>query len=232
MSNGFLPDRPQITVLGPWLVSSTMVFLCAGVLIAALLPQTRPSADQFGAESIITFAEFAMADPSIQQPAADSQPYVPTPDEAPDAPHAPDAEADRAEPTPTVGTPSAPADTRTEQVAGQPAENASAPEIGNTDDAERRIAAWQHAVFAHIARFKTYPEAARKLRSAGEALTLFTIDRTGTLRDARIEKSSGTTILDDAALAVLRHASPLPRPPADIDGEAIRLLLPMRYQVK
>lgn len=141
-------------------------------------------------------------------------------------------EAAEARPQMVHSEASAASDAAIEQRAEAPQETAAAPEIGNSAEAARRIEAWQKAIFAHIGRFKTYPEVARKRRIKGDIVVAFVLDRSGTVSDVRIATSSGETILDQAAIEVLRHASPLPTPPQDLRGESIELLLPMRYQLR
>ena len=119
-----------------------------------------------------------------------------------------------------------------EQRAEAPAEKAAAPDVGNAKNAERRINAWQKAVFAHIGRFKTYPEEARKKHIKGDIVLAFVLDRKGGVSGVRVETGSGYPMLDQAALAVLSRAAPLPPPPREVGGETVELLLPMRYQLR
>ncbi|MGE0226447.1 MAG: hypothetical protein AB7F35_13810, partial [Acetobacteraceae bacterium] len=51
-----------------------------------------------------------------------------------------------------------------EQEGEPPKEAVTAPEHGNSRDAARRIEAWQRAIFAHIGRYKVYPDEARRKR--------------------------------------------------------------------
>jgi protein TonB len=127
---------------------------------------------------------------------------------------------------------SAAADSSPEQRAEQPEERTSAPDHGNAQAADRRIEAWQRAMFAHIGRFKTYPDEARKRNIRGEIVVAFGLDRTGRVTSVRVATTSGSPALDKAALEVLWHASPLPPPPADVRGDVVELLLPMRYQLR
>ena len=54
-------------------------------------------------------------------------------------------------------------------------ETAKAPEEGNSAEAQRRIEAWQRQIFAHIVRFKRYPEEGRAKRLNGETLVAFSL---------------------------------------------------------
>lgn len=62
----------------------------------------------------------------------------------------------------------------------------------------------------HLMRFKRYPAQARQSRLEGTARLNFRIDETGNIVNVRIERSSGHQILDDAALEMVRRASPFP----------------------
>lgn len=112
------------------------------------------------------------------------------------------------------------------------ADRSVAPEQGNERDAARRLEAWHRAVFGHILAFKTYPEASRHRSSAGEVLLHFSVGRDGAVQVAQLQRSSGDTVLDRAALDVLRRASPLPRPPAGLREDALELLLPLKYRLR
>lgn len=119
-----------------------------------------------------------------------------------------------------------------DQRSDEPSETATAPDHGNTREAARRIDAWQRAIFAHIGRFRTYPEEARKRNIRGETTIYFMVDQSGGVSSVRVEKSSGHTVLDNAAMSVLRRAMPLPAPPPEAGRGQIELLVPLRYQLK
>lgn len=114
----------------------------------------------------------------------------------------------------------------------EPDKSAAAPDHGNAAEAQRRLLDWQKAIFAHVGRFKRYPEEARKRHATGEVMVYFRLDRTGQVSEVRVERGSGTAALDLAALEVLKRASPLPIPPSEMRGESVELLLPMRYQLR
>ena len=152
--------------------------------------------------------------------------------EAPKDPTAQPTEASK----PVQASQSAEASTASDAVAEQqattPREQSAAPDQGNARDAQRWIEAWRRAVFAHVAKFKTYPEEARKRRHQGETVVHFIMTRDGVLTAIRISQGSGIAALDQAAVEVLRRASPLPPPPAALAGETLELLLPLRYQLR
>jgi protein TonB len=91
---------------------------------------------------------------------------------------------------------------------------------------------WQKSLVFHLNHHKKYPKDARKRGEQGVANVSFTIDRSGKVISARLEKSSGSELLDEEALAVLNRASPLPAPPSDIPNLTIDLLLPIQFRIR
>ena len=84
----------------------------------------------------------------------------------------------------------------------------------------------------HLDRFKRYPEIARARGNQGEVTVQFTIDRTGHVVAARVVHSSGSSALDEEALAVLKRADPLPAAPAPIAGMTFDLTLPIQFRIR
>jgi protein TonB len=84
----------------------------------------------------------------------------------------------------------------------------------------------------HLGRHKRYPPAARSLRQQGSVSVAFTMDRLGNVVAARVLTSSGSTLLDEEATAVLKRASPLPAPPPSIGGATFELVLPIQFRIR
>lgn len=84
-------------------------------------------------------------------------------------------------------------------------------------------------VFRHIEPFRAYPEAARVNRQRGRVVTRVTINRAGELVALSVDRSSGWPLIDNAELAAIRRAMPLPPPPAGMPGDPLVLILPMTY---
>jgi len=108
---------------------------------------------------------------------------------------------------------------------------AVAPSPGSAAAAARAKAAWERALVSHLNRFKRYPDAARARSSQGDVAVQFTIDRTGGVIASRVVRSSGSSALDEEALAVLRRANPLPAPPGHVDGTTFDLTLPIQFRL-
>jgi periplasmic protein TonB len=91
---------------------------------------------------------------------------------------------------------------------------------------------WRSALVAVIERHKHYPAQALARGEQGVAQVAFSVDRRGGLHDARIVRSSGSSVLDRDALAWLRRAEPLPPPPPEIRGARISVTVPLRYDIR
>lgn len=80
----------------------------------------------------------------------------------------------------------------------------------------------------HLSQFQDYPRRARLMKMQGEVLLHLEVDLTGEVTGLEINRSSGSFLLDQAALALIERAKPLPKPPS---GTAHKILLPIRYQL-
>ena len=68
------------------------------------------------------------------------------------------------------------------------------------------LASYDGLVLGHLAKFKTFPPAARMREEEGDVGVEFVIDRGGKLLDCRLLESSGSRRLDKAALSQLRES--------------------------
>ncbi len=91
-------------------------------------------------------------------------------------------------------------------------------------------AAWRSSWAAALSWAKHYPEAARARGEQGTVRLALTIGRSGRVLSARIIGSSGSSILDEAALQMARSASGQPLPPGM--GSSISLTVPIRYSIR
>jgi periplasmic protein TonB len=91
---------------------------------------------------------------------------------------------------------------------------------------------WQSALVAHIERFKRYPAEARAHDERGVARVAFTIDRDGWVRASHVVQSSGSPTLDAETLAMLDRAQPMPRPPAQLAGNELSFVVPVRFNIR
>jgi periplasmic protein TonB len=124
----------------------------------------------------------------------------------------------------------------TEATAPAPIENAreapiaTAPAQGTGASAQRIRTTWQKKLMAHLERFKRYPSGGVP-RSARIEVG-FTLDRVGHVVSAEIRQGSGDPAFDQAALAMLRRADPVPPPPPLVADDGLSFTLPVVYRVK
>lgn len=91
---------------------------------------------------------------------------------------------------------------------------------------------WQKSLMFHLKRHKRYPVEARSRRVQGVTQVEFEIDAGGHLVEARVVKSSGSPLLDEEALAILKRASPFPAPHTPpLDG-TLKLAMPIDFKIK
>jgi periplasmic protein TonB len=105
-----------------------------------------------------------------------------------------------------------------------------APAIGTGETARRVRATWQKELIAHLDKHKRYPS--ERSQKAAEIYVRFTLDRFGHVLSTAIEKSSGDTAFDEAALAMVRRSDPVPQPPPLVADEGLSFTLPVIFRVK
>ncbi|CNK15892.1 putative TonB protein [Yersinia frederiksenii] len=92
---------------------------------------------------------------------------------------------------------------------------------------------WRGRLQGHLAKFKRYPFDARKKRQEGTATIRFVVNQDGYVLSAKLINSSGVGILDAEALAAIKRAQPLPKPPAELIPQGqITLTLPVGFNIK
>lgn len=128
----------------------------------------------------------------------------------------------------------APPPTPRQEVAAEtpPATETTAPPSRPAPPAASASAAaqtWQSRLLAHLERRKRYPAEARARRLQGVAQVRFTMDRSGRVLSAALERSSGHAALDREALALLQRAQPLPPPPPETTGDRLTLTVPVEF---
>lgn len=105
-----------------------------------------------------------------------------------------------------------------------------APAQGSGDSARKLRTSWQRELVAHLDRHKRYP-GGRPQKSA-EIVVSFELDRLGRVVSVKIVKGSGDAAFDDAALAMVRRADPVPVPPPLVADEGLSFSLPVIFRVK
>jgi periplasmic protein TonB len=105
-----------------------------------------------------------------------------------------------------------------------------APAQGTGETARRLRATWQKQLLAHLDKHKRYPH--ERAQKSAEIYVRFTLDRMGHVLSTTIEKGSGDTAFDEAALAMVKRSDPVPAPPPLIADEGLSFTLPVIFRVK
>ena len=93
-------------------------------------------------------------------------------------------------------------------------------------------ARWQSRVLSWLNRHKRYPAAAKSRKQEGFVQVAFTVDKGGRITSARVARSSGVPALDQAALDMVRRASPVPAPPPEIATSSMKLAVPVDFSLR
>jgi periplasmic protein TonB len=164
---------------------------------------------------------------------------TPTETDDPDrvvAPEATKKPEDDTPKTPTVQTAASEASVAAEATAmpspetAKEAPRSTAPDPGTGESLRRALTTWQKELAVHLEKYKRYP-ADRPPQSA-EIIVKFVLDRTGHVLSAEVAKGSGDAAFDDAALAMMRRADPVPAPPPLIADEGLTFSMPVLFRVK
>lgn len=142
----------------------------------------------------------------------------PEPAEEREAPKAP------APVTPAAPPPSAPT------AAQSAARSAGAGGGASQTTGNAAASAYRAKVAAQLKRKRFYPNAARRDRLTGSATVSFTLNASGRVTAARVVRSSGKRILDEAAIEMVRRASPYPPIPPGL-GSTITIQAPIAFDL-
>jgi periplasmic protein TonB len=102
-----------------------------------------------------------------------------------------------------------------------------APALGTGDSALRVRATWEKELAAHFEKYKRYPS--DRSHQAADLIVTFELDRTGHILSARIVRGSGDASFDEAALAMLRRANPVPPPPESVADGGLIFTMPIIF---
>lgn len=103
--------------------------------------------------------------------------------------------------------------------------------VRSAADAGAARASWAADVLRRLEQFKRYPAEAVEARQQGVVQLSFQMTRSGDVLSVRIARSSGYDLLDAEAVALVRRARPLPRPPEHFTGDVFDLTVPVRFSL-
>ncbi|MDR1044570.1 MAG: energy transducer TonB [Candidatus Adiutrix sp.] len=97
--------------------------------------------------------------------------------------------------------------------------------IGNPN----ALNAYASQIRAKLNRLKKYPPAAASRQIGGVVTVNFTVNRQGQVISSRMVRSSGQSILDQEAMALLRRCSPFPAMPKEMTLNSLNLTVPISF---
>ncbi|KXU39335.1 energy transducer TonB [Ventosimonas gracilis] len=132
------------------------------------------------------------------------------------------------EPPPPPAPPAPPRESPPPVVSAPPA-----PQVVATRGPSEAEVSWQTRLLSHLARYKRYPEDARRRGFEGTVKVRFKVDAGGKLLSAEVVGPSASASLDRATLTMLRRAGTLPKPPAElIKGDGVEVIAPFVYSLE
>jgi protein TonB len=119
---------------------------------------------------------------------------------------------------------------RAPSAAPQRSDHAAAPLPGASSRNSNAVPNWRSQLVARLERYKRYPSDARG--DNGTTQVAFRVDRSGGVHNARIARSSGSSVLDRETLALLERAQPMPAPPPEASEADLSVVAPVRYNMR
>lgn len=115
-----------------------------------------------------------------------------------------------------------------------PSENKpAAPQLAAPSVPSAAERTWQSELFNHLARYKRYPEDARRRGLKGTNRLRFVIDSNGMVLSYELVGKTGSASLDRATLQTIRRAQPLPKPPAELlKNGTLEIVAPFVYSLE
>lgn len=154
-----------------------------------------------------------IAIPKPPKPKAKPQP--PKPEKKPEPPK---------EAPPTEQTVDAPPSNTPPQKSAAPA-----PSIASNSKA---LPTWQSDLLRHLAKYKRYPEDARRRGLQGINRLRFVVDAEGKVVSYSMAGGSGSAALDRATLEMIRRAGTVPKPPPELlNNGTIEVVAPFVYSL-
>jgi protein TonB len=98
---------------------------------------------------------------------------------------------------------------------------------GNAD-----TSSYNARVLAHLQRYRIYPDQARSAGVTGVSTVRFTIGASGNVVSVLLARGSGSGTLDQAALAMVRRASPFPSIPPSLGRGSMTFAAPVRFNLR
>ena len=101
----------------------------------------------------------------------------------------------------------------------------------NIGEAKQSFNDFLKAVRDRIKQVQRFPPRVRNLDDSTTTTVRFTLFKDGTIRNPVVSDSSGSKVLDNAALAAVQNAVPYPPFPEEQEGNSLRLEIPIIFEL-
>ncbi|MCR4266221.1 energy transducer TonB, partial [Nitratireductor sp. ZSWI3] len=98
-----------------------------------------------------------------------------------------------------------------------------------TRSGNAKVSNYPGKVVAKLRRSLRYPSAAKRERLRGEVQVRFTVARNGSVSGISVVRSSGSPVLDQAALETVRRAAPFPQIPSEAGRASWPFTVPLAF---
>ncbi|TGN39346.1 energy transducer TonB [Marinobacter confluentis] len=250
--------RRESVIRGLLLLTSAFITFSALVLA---LPSDAPALKPEGNQSVtqVPAIRIKLASPqkTAPQPTAPTSDVKPEPEPQPEPERQPAPEPEpepepAPEPEPEPAPEPEPEPVQEPNVAQEtadtnPSDSEQSPDEATEDPVEKenesqqvelnagessKVDSYLTELSRHLGRFYEYPRRARRLGQEGSPVVVFEFSRDGTLVKHSLSRSSDHSLLDDAALDMLKSAEPLPEVPESMEGETFTYALPVRFSLR
>ena len=108
-----------------------------------------------------------------------------------------------------------------------------APQPKAVDESRERslIEQYQRIISARIKQYEEYPAVAKRRHWEGTTVVQLRLTPEGKVTDISVVEKSGYDVLDEAAMKMIRNASPLPPPPEGLRGRDHTVLVPIKFRL-
>lgn len=227
-----------------WLFSLSVHVMGAWLLLAEVSGSANDAgtgADQFriehgvGIEDVVTFGDAAETVAETAESVPVVRPAAEAPNEVkPDEPAAIATAAESAETT--VAAKEVQPEEQVKAEAAPPAQPVQAAEVEQQSASSSRsggLATIVSAYFGSVSRAFERHKAKPRTRQAGVVVVRFSLEPSGRVISREVETSSGSAALDNAALASVDRASPLPPvPPEIVASQPLSFSVPFNFIVR
>ncbi len=178
--------------------------------------------------------------PEVAEPEITAPPVIPTPAPAPPVANKPPVPRSSKIAAKPKASPPAAASTAAAGAATATGAGSAASAGGSGNDTRATAPAWaptarvryEELLFAWMERHKQYPLLAQRRGLEGRGAVRVRIGRDGRVLERSVSHSTGETMLDQAALEMVRRANPFPAVPSEYAGDSFEFVAPIEYRLR